>query len=382
MPVAVVIPTGNSKTATNRSAEEAQILFPNMEDTGLDISAICIVIVFNGIHHFVGTKKPQPTFKDGVSDVINHLQQARVICDNLRAEDQSVKSVVQTTAKTAATIAYNLERLFRPPVPEQQEEAAAASQEPPSKRQRHDSGDNEVIAWKTSLTRDGKTSMTTLHCHCGVRKETKEDLESHKQRNHASGLWKCGYIGCKPICSGKNPEKSQRKHVRNQHLNEYLYWYKCCTTYRKDQRHLVINHMFTVHGMGQQLPCRHIGCNKLFPSLQSLKEHEQFCREGKKYTCDFCHRIYKRMKNMKTHIKNMYTTTGAGKLLCTACDRTYESNTSYTAHYTNNQCLKMIIPGMIQDYDDDPQDDLEPDEEQDTVPEEGEGEATEFSDFQ
>ena len=86
---------------------------------------------------------------------------------------------------------------------------------------------------------------------------------------------------------------------------------------------------------------------------------------------------------MKAHIKNMHTTTGAGKLLCTACGRTYESKISYTAHYTNNQCLKMIIPGMIQDYNDDPQDDLEGDEEQDTVPEgQGEGEATEFSDFQ
>ena len=86
---------------------------------------------------------------------------------------------------------------------------------------------------------------------------------------------------------------------------------------------------------------------------------------------------------MKAYIKNMHTTTGAGKLLCTACGRTYESKTSYTAYYTNNQCLKMVIPGMIQDYDDDPQDDLEGDEEQDTVPEgQGEGEATEFSDFQ
>ena len=87
---------------------------------------------------------------------------------------------------------------------------------------------------------------------------------------------------------------------------------------------------------------------------------------------------------MKAHIKNMHMTTGAGKHLCTACGRTYESKTSYTAHYTNNQCLKMIIPGMIQDYYDDPQDDLEGDEEQeqDTV-QEGEGtEATEFSDFQ
>ena len=57
-------------------------------------------------------------------------------------------------------------------------------------------------------------------------------------------------------------------------------------------------------------------------------------------------------------------TTGAGKLLCTACGRTYESKTSYTAHYTNNQCLKMIIPGMIEDHDDNPQDDAEGEEDQ------------------
>ena len=180
MPVAVVIPTGNCKTATDRSAEEAQILFPNLDDTGLDIAEFSIVIVFNGIHHFVGTKKPQPTFKDGVTDVITHLQQARVICDNLKAEDQSVKGVVATTSKTAATIAYNLERLFKPPITVPEEGAeAAGSAEPPSKRQRHDSTDNEVIAWKTSLTSDGHTSMTTLYCHCGVRKATKEDLEDH-----------------------------------------------------------------------------------------------------------------------------------------------------------------------------------------------------------
>ena len=47
-----------------------------------------------------------------------------------------------------------------------------------------DSEDNEVIANMKSLTRDGKTSMTTLYCHCGVRKPTKEALEDHKKRNH------------------------------------------------------------------------------------------------------------------------------------------------------------------------------------------------------
>ena len=128
MPVAVVTPTNSSK-------KEAQILVPSMEDTGLDISCIYIVIIYNGIHHFIGTRKPQSTFKDGVTDVISQLQQARVICDNLKAEDESVKGVVATTAKTAASIVYNLERLFKPPVPQLQPKGAEAFQaEPLSKR--------------------------------------------------------------------------------------------------------------------------------------------------------------------------------------------------------------------------------------------------------
>ena len=77
MPVTVAMPTNPSKSATDRTAEETQIFFPNIEDTGLDISQISIVIVRNGIHHFVGTRKPQPTIRDGATDVISHLQQPR-----------------------------------------------------------------------------------------------------------------------------------------------------------------------------------------------------------------------------------------------------------------------------------------------------------------
>ena len=78
--------------------------------------------------------------------MISHFQQARIICDNLKAQDESVKGVTSTTAKTAASIAYNLERLFKPTVPkiaEQQVEGAEA--EPASKRQIHDSDDYEVM---------------------------------------------------------------------------------------------------------------------------------------------------------------------------------------------------------------------------------------------
>ena len=205
--------------------------------------------------------------------------------------------------------------------------------------------------------------MTNLHCSCGVRKDNKKLLKEHIERHHnedKGGEWRCGYKGCKTVCKGLNPEKSLRKHVRNQHLGEWLYWCKYCTSYGKDQRHLVVNHIYRFHGLGQQLPCRNMGCQKMFPSFQPLKDHEQFCQQGKKYTCQFCTRKYKRVKNMKTHIENMHTESG-GKMLCSYCGRSYESLTAYKAHYNQNLCIKVIVPGMIEDVED-PQ--ADPDETQ------------------
>ena len=159
------------------------------------------------------------------------------------------------TSKTAAATAYNIERLFKPPeivLPGSSQGArgaeGGAEAEPPAKKARMD-GHVDVIEHKTKMTRNGSTSMTTLHCDCGVRKNTFEDLDAHKQKYHSKeGVkWKCAYTGCtKEFKVGK----SCRKHVRNDHLGEYLYWCKYCTSYGKDQRHLVINHMFTKHSTG------------------------------------------------------------------------------------------------------------------------------------
>ena len=47
----------------------------------------------------------------------------------------------------------------------------------------------------------------------------------------------------------------------------------------------------------------------------------------------------------------MHLETG-GKMLCSYCGRSYESLTAYKAHYNQNLCIKVIIPGMIEDVDD------------------------------
>ena len=213
MPCAVVHPTNHTKTSTDREAEEAKVIFPNVKDTGLDLNDIPIVIVHNGLHHFVGGHYPQPTFKHGILDICQHLQQARFIADSLKVKDQAVHGVVTTTVKTVVTLAYNLERLFKPPTGDELAAAAAAREQgtqPPAKRVRHHSNDGDIIEYKNAMTRDGTTSMTNLHCSCGVRKDNKKLLKEHIDRNHneeTGNVWRCAYIGCKTVCKGLNPEK-------------------------------------------------------------------------------------------------------------------------------------------------------------------------------
>ena len=277
MSLAMINPTPHQRTAQDRTVKEAEVLFPFPDDTGLDIKDLLIVIVYNDLHHYVGTKHPQPTFNDGVSEIVQHLQQIRLLCDNMPVQDERVKEIMSATSKTAAATAYNIERLFKPSEISVPAAEGAQAAEPLAKKMRLD-GSAEVIEHKSKMTRDGTTSTTTLHCDCGVRKNSSEGLEAYKLKYHKgeSGKWRCAYTGCnKEFKFGK----SCRKHVRNDHLGEYLYWCKYCTNYGKDQRHLVINHMYTKHGMGIQIPCKNLGCDKMFPSEVSLKNHERY------YTC-------------------------------------------------------------------------------------------------
>ena len=90
----MVHPTNHQKTSHDREAEEAKVIFPNVKDTGLNLNDIPIVIVHNGLHHFVGATFPQPSFKDRILDICSHLQKARFIADSLKVNDEVVKGVV------------------------------------------------------------------------------------------------------------------------------------------------------------------------------------------------------------------------------------------------------------------------------------------------
>ena len=68
----------------------------------------------------------------------------------------------------------------------------------------------------------------------------------------------------------------------------------------------------------------------------------------------------------------------AHRMLCSYCGRSYEFLTSYKAHYNQNLCIKVIVPGMIEDVEDSQAD---PEDEQDSDDESEEEEGGQCLDF-
>ena len=102
MVVAVVLPSLESKSATNRDIDEASLYFPE-EDLGTEVADISIVLVYNSDHHYAGTCDLKKNFKDGIDNLTEMLKQCRILGDNLssKVEDSMVKKSYQKCLKVA-----------------------------------------------------------------------------------------------------------------------------------------------------------------------------------------------------------------------------------------------------------------------------------------
>ena len=338
MVIGVVVPSNKVPSAKNRQEDEAELHFPLDTDIGTAVSDISIIIVYNGFNHYAATKPLKTTFKDGVKELIALFCSARVLCDKLgqSAADPLVKQVFSKASENSQTAMYSVDKLIQAAHNAPEEQAAA-----PSKRRRTHSGEGE----KKRHARDGSTRWTKTMCKCGVEKHTKEELEYHIERRHADGVYNCPHEGCKMTTKFKS---SIEKHVSNQHFNEFYYWCDYCTSYQTDQKNLMENHLGSKHGYGLKIPCTKFGCNKLFSSESSRKEHMKYCQEKKKFFCTYepCTKSFMREKNLKYHIAVDHTG-DKDTISCTDCKNIYKSTTSFKAHKRNNQCY--ILDEDIED---------------------------------
>ena len=215
MVVVVVLPSHETKSASNRDTDEASLYFPEEADLGTEVEDISIVLVYNSDHHYAGTCD-QKNFKDGIDSLTDLLKQCRILGDNLtnRVEDPLVKKVISKVSESCMNFHYELDKMLQTALEVNLEEAL----EPSKKRPRMESGSPGPSGGgrKKRLNRDGATKFTTLTCHCGVTKKKQEDLDDHVKRRHANNHWHCVFEKC-PTNFKSVFNYSLKKHVQNKH---------------------------------------------------------------------------------------------------------------------------------------------------------------------
>ena len=301
-------------------------MFPYADDCGVEIADIPYFIVYNGIDHYCGVRYPGKTFKDGSCQLYKLLSQARAISDNLSNAVQApmVKDVVKKCSESSISSLYAVDQLMQSTHLVNLEEICH-----PEKRLRSEKEE------KRRKTKSGKTSFTELTCACGVPKGDKEELKAHKEKRHCNNNWRCIIENCKFVGV---EAKRLKKHVQNQHFREFYHFCKYCN-YGTDEHHLLQNHLSREHKMGIAIPCRKLGCPKMFGSAVSKRRHEMYCSEKKTIHCSYpnCTKSFKREENLNLHIRVVHTGESA-KVFCKVCWKSYQTQTSYKVHLKNNQC--------------------------------------------
>ena len=325
----VVNPLDFTKTASTRDLKEALVSFVYDKDFGLELDSVPIFLVFNGSDHYCSVKPLKKTFKDGTKELYQLLSKARTLSDNLAqcTENPLVKEVFKKASENSISSVYAVDKLMQSaheegPVPV------------PQKKMKYSELSDEEKKKKRRKTKSGNTSFDDNTCCCGVPKSSKEELKDHEKRRHPNKFFKCIIEDC-PNRIETKVKSTLRKHVQNQHFNEYYHFCSYCD-YGADEMYLIENHEGEKHKTGISIPCTKLGCTKMFHSTTSRDRHSKYCKEEKAFTCEECNKSFKRESNYKHHLA---VHSGDFKLIeCKVCLKKYQSKTSYDAHISGKRC--------------------------------------------
>ena len=312
-----------------RDVDEAFAMIPHPSDEGRPLNDFPIVVVSNGIDHFVGTISTQPTFTQGIDQLCSLLQQARLVAHNLEDSCEDGKLFVDI-AQGLTEYSDNCQKLVKP----SQESDEEDDTEPLSKKPRKDA----------TVTKKRETfTLTKKHCHCGQFFQSTKEKKVHIKQAHTGNKWKCTYVeGCSE--SYENG-KSLKRHIKCDHLKEFNHNCWFCD-YGRDQEALVLSHMVTDHQQEKKFPCTKEICafspRKVFPTGKHRDQHEKYCGVSKQFECSYCGKKFARMNNKNYHEqwKHLHSAKGWE---CQECGKHYKSKASYKYHYTIGNCYSLVM---------------------------------------
>ena len=114
IPMCLILPTEDQPTAKNRDIPPCHITFPKDADCGIPPKDVPISVIFNGFYHYVGTRPKKPSFKDGLDDIIEGLNNCMAISSDLirSTDNHAIKHLLNLFNATNKENIYTMTKLF------------------------------------------------------------------------------------------------------------------------------------------------------------------------------------------------------------------------------------------------------------------------------
>ena len=108
-----------------------------------------------------------------------------------------------------------------------------------------------------------------------------------------------------------------RSHISSKHSKTMFICEECGKEFRLKQQY---NTHLTFHTGEKKIPCRAIGCQKMFRTYNTRTNCEIKHKGIKNYKCDLCPKLFLRRSNLKLHIKRHK---GIKNYTCATCGRAF-----------------------------------------------------------
>ena len=177
--------------------------------------------------------------------------------------------------------------------------------------------------------------MESNQCCCGLKFDTRQDLETHLDASHPKGCWPCSLEGC-----GKSYSTGSKvwKHYRQTHLGIYHHYCvdKDCN-YGNDEITTVKYHQEIAHGIRTDVRCPNPNCDRPFSQKNKLENHKKICgHKMKVFPCEVpdCPRAFRSQASLLHHMKTDHPQLDKSPLRfsCPDCQKKFKTKLGLKEH--------------------------------------------------
>ena len=147
---------------------------------------------------------------------------------------------------------------------------------------------------------------------CGKKLKGKLSMRHHMKKH--KGIYDVQCVECDKRFVSEN---SMRSHINSRHSKTIFICEECGKEFKLKQQY---DRHLTLHTGELKIPCRDVGCQKMFRNYNARRDCERMHKGIKTFKCDLCSKLFMRSNTMKIHIKRHK---GRKDFTCVTCGRAF-----------------------------------------------------------